>query len=113
MRDLRFARYTLGNVPLMSELIKGVQESGSDHGLVARAENSGSEGCYIEVARWQRVDAAKSRAEEIKKKLRDYVGRNQPLKQTVVDGSLVRVEMKNIGDHDNTRVDVTVEELIY
>lgn len=52
MRDLRFARYTLGNVLLMSELIKGVQESGSDHGLVARAEDSGCEGCYVEVARW-------------------------------------------------------------
>lgn len=72
-----------------------------------------SEATRIESEHRQRVDAAKSRAEEIKKKLRDYVGRNQPLKQTVVDGSLVRVEMKNIGDHDNTRVDVTVEELIY
>lgn len=52
MRDLRFARYGLGRDLLMSEMIKGVQDAGPDHGLVARAENSGCEGCYIEVARW-------------------------------------------------------------
>lgn len=54
MRDLRFCRYGHGFDLPMSELIVAVKDSTVDDGLVARAENSGSEGCYIEVARWNK-----------------------------------------------------------
>lgn len=55
--------------------------------------------------------ATKAKCEIIEKKLKDYVGRNQPVKQTVVQDSLVRVEWSRCGDGE--KVSVTVEPLIY
>lgn len=58
-----------------------------------------------------RLDEAKRRREISETKLREFVGRNVPVKQTVIAGKLVRVKHQTIGDYGAERITVTLEDL--
>ena len=56
-----------------------------------------------------RLEEAKKRRENSETKLKEFVGRNVPVKQTVIAGKLVRVKYTRIADAEGVKV--TLEDL--